>query len=101
MSVRTSKLKNFQGQEYIVKEDIIDTATGGIKTSLNSLTIKKIAIEHAKKSEIGPAKITPSTPINKGRINIKGMTNIICLVNDKMTPLTGCPIDAKKFDDTN
>lgn len=40
MSVRTSKLKNFQGQEYIVKEDIIDTATGGIKTSLNSLTIK-------------------------------------------------------------
>ena len=40
MSVRTSKLKNFQGQEYIVKEDIIDVNTGGIKTELNSLNIK-------------------------------------------------------------
>ena len=52
----------------------------------------------AIKSATGPAYITPSIPIYKGKIIIRGSKNIICLVRERSIPLSGFPIAVKKFD---
>ena len=54
----------------------------------------------AAASAIGPAYITPSIPINNGKITISGNKKRICLVRDINTPSCYFPMELKKFDVT-
>lgn len=64
---------------------------------LNSLTIKKIQSTAAMPSAIGAENITPSIPINRGRIISIGNRNIICLVRERKTPFPAFPMDVNVF----
>ena len=44
--------------------------------------------------------MTPSIPINMGRIMISGSRKIICLVRDRKIPLVAFPMEVKKLEDT-
>ena len=58
-----------------------------------------MAITAAAASAIGPAYITPSIPINKGKIRISGSKNSTCLVSDTTIPSLAFPMDVKKPED--
>ena len=51
----------------------------------------------ATRSAIGPAYMTPSIPIKRGRIRSSGRRKMICLVNDIKIPFFGLPIAVKKL----
>ena len=58
-----------------------------------------MAMTAAAASAIGPAYITPSIPINKGKIRISGSKNSTCLVSDTTIPSLAFPMDVKKPED--
>ena len=66
---------------------------------ISSLLAKIIARANAAASAIGPAYITPSIPINRGKITINGRRKITCLVRDITTPSFAFPIEVKNPDD--
>ena len=59
-----------------------------------------IASANAAASAIGPAYITPSIPINNGKIMINGRRKITCRVRDITIPSFAIPIEVKKPEDT-
>ena len=67
--------------------------------SPSSLRAKTTARTKAAASAIGPAYITPSIPINIGKIITSGRRKITCLVRDIMIPRVAFPIEVKKLED--
>ena len=65
----------------------------------SSLRAKTTASTNAAASAIGPAYITPSIPINIGKIMINGSRKITCLVRDMMIPRPAFPIEVKNPED--
>ena len=49
-------------------------------------------------SAIGAEYITPSIPMNIGRMSISGSKKMICLVNEIKTPRLALPIAVKKLE---
>ena len=62
-------------------------------------TANAIATMAAAISAIGPAYITPSIPINLGKIRTKGIKNSTCLVSETAIPNFAFPIDVKNPED--
>ena len=62
----------------------------------SSFTANPTATAAAAPSAIGPAYITPSIPINTGKIRMSGSKKITCLVSDTTMPSYAFPIDVKK-----
>ena len=58
-----------------------------------------IATRAAAPSAIGPAYITPSIPMNNGKIRINGSRKMICLVRDTTIPSFDFPMDVKNPED--
>ena len=67
-----------------------------LSSSFNANPIATIA---AAASAIGPAYITPSMPMNFGKIRINGSKKITCLVSDTTIPSFALPIEVKNPDD--
>lgn len=65
----------------------------------NSLAAKITASAAAAASAIGPAYITPSIPINNGKIKISGSRKSTCLVRDITIPSFAFPIEVKNPED--
>ena len=65
----------------------------------SSLLANTIASTNAAASAIGPAYITPSIPINSGKIMISGSKKITCRVIDITIPSFAIPIEVKKQED--
>lgn len=64
---------------------------------LNSFFTSKIASIPAAQSAIGAANMTPSTPMNRGKIMTRGIRKIICLVIERKIPFVAFPMEVKKF----
>ena len=61
----------------------------------SSLRAKITARIKAAVSAIGPAYITPSIPMNIGKMTTSGNRKITCRVNDMMMPSPAFPIEVK------
>lgn len=64
---------------------------------LNSFFTNRIASIPAAQSAIGAANMTPSTPMNRGKMITRGMRKIICLVIERKIPFVAFPMEVKKF----
>lgn len=86
---------------------ISSISSAGIFYTISALRIfpssrlaNTIASANAAASAIGPAYITPSIPINNGKIMINGRRKITCRVRDITIPSFAIPIEVKKPEDT-
>lgn len=59
-----------------------------------------MAMIPAALSEMGPANMTPSIPINSGNIRTRGSRKIICLVMARKIPREAFPMEVKKLEVT-
>ena len=75
-------------------------AISALRIFPNSRLANTIASANAAASAIGPAYITPSIPINNGKIMINGRRKITCRVRDITIPSFAIPIEVKKPEDT-
>ena len=75
-------------------------AISALRIFPSSRLANTIASTNAAASAIGPAYITPSIPINNGKIMINGRRKITCRVRDITIPSFAIPIEVKKPEDT-
>ena len=75
-------------------------AISALRIFPSSRLANTIASTNAAASAIGPAYITPSIPINNGKIMINGRRKITCRVRDITIPSFAIPIEVKKLEDT-
>lgn len=75
-------------------------AISALRIFPSSRLANTIASANAAASAIGPEYITPSIPINNGKIMINGRRKITCRVRDITIPSFAIPIEVKKPEDT-
>lgn len=84
---------------FISSQELFYYATSALRIFVSSLLANTIANTNAAASAIGPAYITPSIPINNGKIIISGNKKITCRVNDMTIPSFAIPMEVKNPED--